>query len=665
MELFVELKLNSFFLFGDFRFSTSIKQVIATNQEDNEDEDGELINNDNEQTQGYLLLFNIANVHLKDTGNYTCHTIDSNGIVDEQHTYLQSIISARIRDHSPPVIKTKISTSVQLYCLFEAYPMEEWNKSLKWHKDDEVLFMSKMNFPLTNRTQINVINETLVNVTLDLTDVFKKDNGSYVCSITSPYTGEETRFESSLLVLDVPQLSIDYVKAVGSNKIFLNWTVNDGNDPVIQYFVQYLKDNDTTSTYYNYPIDVRNTSYVLDYFQPNTSYQLKMAAKNSIDMGPSYTYPHIVRTLAFDPIFIPIISVKGNTHTTITIGWSPPPAEMLDYVHYYELVVAKADANSSVIEEAMYPQSSRNLPYMFDNLQTATDYKFKVRSCSELTKLCGNWSEEVTGTTSDGTSTEPLNLRISCNHYNISGRTTVSATWDPPAQRNGKINTYQVQLEGLATFRSEKGSLKNETFGPKAKSIDEKLQRAEYENVPSNTNYTLRVSGVTRSKRVGEFAVATCSMPPTVPDIVGRMLWGKVKTENGNWIFKLFLPRISERNGPICGYRIYLVRIGAQDSTKSLPPTPEYLDIQTYHEVHAANNTKGGAYIAEILSNDNFHEHIFLGDGERIRDVVNVSDRDPNEACRKLLNGFYLKPARARTTTVVPPTTDDSTGTIF
>lgn len=658
-----------FFLFC--RFST-LKISPQQQQQQQNDDDRIDINGDadnNNENQQYLILFNITNVHINDTGNYTCHQIQENGEITEQHTSLQSIISARIHAHNPSIIKTRISTSLQLYCLIEAYPMNKWNKTIKWHKDDEIKFISKLDFPLVNRTKILPINETFVSATLDITDVSKKDNGTYTCSITSPFTDDnvnEVHFQSSLLVLDVPQVSIDYVKAVGASKIFLNWTTNDGNDAVTQYFVQYIKENSTTSTYTNDPIGGGNVSYVLDSFAPNTTYMIKISAQNSIGMGAVYTYPQSIRTLAFDPIFIPIISVKGNTHTTITIGWSPPPAEMLDFVHYYELVVAKNDKNSSIIEETIHPQNSRNLPYMFDNLQTATDYKFKVRSCSELTKLCGNWSDEVTGTTSDGISTEPLNLTISCMYYNISGLTTVSATWTTPKQPNGKINTYLVHLEGLATYRSDKGDQRNETFGPKIKSIDESTKRAEYQNVPSNTNYTLRVSAVTRSKKNGNFAVATCSMPPTAPEIDGRLLWGKVKTENDNWIFKLFLPQISERNGPICGYRIYLIRFGAQhsDSTKNnLPQSPETLDIQTYHEVHAANNTKGGVYIAEILSHDNYHHEVFLGDGERINDVTkNGSVRDSNEMCRKLLNGFYRKPIQIKVTTIAPAISDDLTG---
>jgi hypothetical protein len=33
-------------------------------------------------------------------------------------------------------------------------------------------------------------------------------------------------------------VKIDFVKAVGRNRIFLNWTVDDGNQPIQEYFIQ-------------------------------------------------------------------------------------------------------------------------------------------------------------------------------------------------------------------------------------------------------------------------------------------------------------------------------------------------------------------------------------------------------------------------------------------
>ncbi|KAJ6635524.1 Tyrosine-protein phosphatase 69D [Pseudolycoriella hygida] len=621
------------------------KKYFADHRNVEIDEIGREIPFDEQAPSQFLHVLNVSDVEIKDSGNYTCHKIEANA--KNLHFIVQSIIEPKITNHSPAKIQTKLKTNVVLFCLFEAFPMDNYNYSIKWTKVDDPQYQ------WGNRTGVVVVNDTLVNSTFQIDEAIKNDNGTYECSIQSPYTGQIQKFESSLLVLDVPHVSIDFVKAVGANKIFLNWTINDGNDPVQQYFVQYMKEGDSTFTYYNHVIDGRNVSYVLENFEPSTTYQIKITAKNNMGLGPANTYAHGVRTLESDPVFIPKISVKGNTHSTITIGWSPPSADILDFIHYYELVVAAAGDNSTIIEEAIHPQNSRNLPYMFDHLQTATDYKFRVRSCSELTKQCGNWSDEVTGTTMDGQSSEPLNLVINCTYYNISGRSTVSATWSPPARRNGKITSYQIILNGVSTFRTDRGFLKNETYGPKVKNVE--IERAIYESVPSNTNYTLKVSGVTRSKKPGDFTSATCTMPPTLPDIVDSFLWGKVQTELGHWVFKMFLNPVSQRTGPICGYRVYMVKLGSEHKYLTLP---EEAEVMSYNEAHAPNNSLGGAYIAEIFPSDDFQKELILGDGHSINVNETMISREENSACRKLLRGYYVRSTRQHATTISPQTVE-------
>lgn len=36
---------------------------------------------------------------------------------------------------------------------------------------------------------------------------------------------------------DVPHVAIDVVKVVGAHKLFLNWTINDGNSPIKEYTI--------------------------------------------------------------------------------------------------------------------------------------------------------------------------------------------------------------------------------------------------------------------------------------------------------------------------------------------------------------------------------------------------------------------------------------------
>lgn len=239
---------------------------------------------------------------------------------------------------------------------------------------------------------------------------------------------------------------------------------------------------------------------------------------------------------------------------------------------------------------------------------------------------------------------------MNCKHYNITDRTVVSAQWSTPNTPNGVITTYHVELNGIATYRVGKNHIwRNDTYGPKVKTLHEKQQKADYDNIPFNTNYTIKVSAITRSRKPGAPASAVCSMPRFTPPFK-QIFWDSYRTDD-RYMIKLFMPELSERNGPICGYRVYLVRMPKSSGleTKNLPPV-EKLNISTYHKVHAAQNTLGGAYIAETFSTDLFESEIILGDGHSIKnDVAGGFGSVQNTECRKLLNG-YVPPTHRETT---------------
>lgn len=242
----------------------------------------------------------------------------------------------------------------------------------------------------------------------------------------------------------------------------------------------------------------------------------------------------------------------------------------------------------------------------------------------------------MTGTTSDGTASAPINLKVHCKYHNVTDRTVITAQWEPPIHRNGVIVNYNLELNGVASYRSGRNhALRNETYGPKTKQVVETQTKGEFENVPFNTDFTIKVSAITRSRKPGVAASAKCSTPRFIPDWK-PILWGSARSD-GKYLIKLYMPELSERNGPICGYRIYLVRMPEYlglDSYKL--PDIQKLNISTYHEVHAENNDRGGVYIAETLSGETIQREVILGDGNNNDEFRTIS----NTECRKLLRGF-------------------------
>lgn len=116
-------------------------------------------------------------------------------------------------------------------------------------------------------------------------------------------------------------------------------------------------------------------------------------------------------------------------------------------------------------------------------------------------------------------------------------------------------------LRGEASFKNESGLIQKIATDPNIKRVEGKQHSTRFDVIPPNTNYTVKVSGVTRSRHRGKEATYHCSMPPTIPDKdkLSHFSWRKVE-EQGRWLFKLLLPRVTERNGPICCYRYCSIR---------------------------------------------------------------------------------------------------------
>ncbi|XP_055318349.1 tyrosine-protein phosphatase 69D isoform X2 [Sitodiplosis mosellana] len=637
---------------------------------------------DNNELPRQKYSLTIRKVEANDTGIYTCEQfgpIDGGAEPKKKRFSVAAVIQPRIVAKSAERIEPRIGDSVLLFCVIEAHPLADFEKTIKWVKDDANSIdkrpMATSHFDqvfVANRSKINRLNEQRVNITLDLANITKKDTGRYSCIVEVPYDDDDDQVfdnsrlvsgSSAVFVLHAPQVNFETVEAVGATEIFVNWTTNNGNSPITKYTVQYMKEGEPTYLYYKERLNGNKTSHVLENFQPNTTYYLKIMATNKIGLdSPVYDHKTPVTTLAVDPVFVPVIEVKGMTTETITIGWHPPSAHLLQYIQYYELTVALKANESKIIEEAVHPQNSRNLPYMFDNLKAGTEYIFRVRACNELTKKCGNWSASVTGATSDGTASIPTNLKVHCN---VTDRTVISVQWNAPLQRNGVIVSYNLELNGVASYRSEKNhALRNDTYGPKSKVALAPQTKAEFENVPFNTEFTVKVSAITRSRKPGAVATAKCSTPRYIPDWK-PILWGSARSD-GKYLIKVYMPELSERNGPICGYRIYLVRMPEYLGLESYKlPDIKKLNISTYHEVHAETNYRGGVYIAETLSTETIHREVILGDGNNNNDGFQGVQ---NAECRRLLRGFVPPSKRSsaansiglmKTTTTTKPLIDD------
>ncbi|KYN41587.1 Tyrosine-protein phosphatase 69D [Trachymyrmex septentrionalis] len=544
----------------------------------------------------YIGRFDIKKASRNDTGDYKCSAQTVDGEFLEKNIHIRVIEPGKIT--SGGNVRARVSEAANLTCHIHGYPLSQFT----WLKENN----SESSEHLKNLTVVAQINEAYAVLVLEFKSLARKDNGTYVCQ-ANDYNGIVSAL-THLFVTDVPKVSIDFMKAVGAGSIFLNWTVSDGNEPIKKYFIQHMKKGTDQRQYYAEQIGGGNSSYVLKGFESGTAYQIGISAINALGTSHMQLDPRWITTLEKDPVFVPKVSVNGVTENSITIGWTVPPPDLKEHVHYYNLMATHADQK----REAVYP-AQPFIVYAFVDLDPATTYKFKIAACSEYTKQCGNWSAEVNGTTLDGVASPPKNLIVICRYDNISSFSFMSITWKPPEKPNGIIQRYNIQLNGVARFKNDMGRLDIHNFEPPSWSVYNR-NSTHYNKIPPNTNYTVRVHGVTRSRTPGKDAIGNCTTPITVPgrDNMNMRSWRKIENQ-GRQLFKLYLPRISERNGPICCYRVYLVKLPPHKTVDDLP-SPEEIVVYSYQYVH--NSPTGGAYIAEIFDSDQLLTEIFLGDGE-------------------------------------------------
>lgn len=383
-------------------------------------------------------ILHILNISFDQVGYYKCHVAmkrNETYMDMEVRSILLNVTSpAQIVQISPRIYK-KIHEKVELFCVVKGYPIE----SIKWLKDND---------SLPKELDVLTINATHKNTSLKL-EVTKKDNGTYTCIVNTSIS--RANGSTEILVLDKPQIALDIVKPIGINKIFLNWTVNDGNSPNdLKYIIQYKSEDEKEWVYYQAKINSSSRSLVLN-VKNNTltsgknssMYTVRIMAENS--QGSSqYSTSSLVRMLDEEPIFIPEVTAPGATTNSINIKWTSPPNKFKDHIHYYNLILRAY--NSSQKFEAIQP-ANKDYLYMFSDLNPATTYNIQVAACSDYSRECGPWSKIVNGTTMDGMADPPSNASVECRFDNISYTNFVYVSWQPPSHPHGTIVSYNVSIK--------------------------------------------------------------------------------------------------------------------------------------------------------------------------------------------------------------------------
>ncbi|CAG0885919.1 unnamed protein product [Darwinula stevensoni] len=208
----------------------------------------------------------------------------------------------------------------------------------------------------------------------------------------------------------------------------------------------------------------------------------------------------------------------------------------------------------------------------------------------------------------------PMKVRVNCQSDQHGSYLHIS--WDPPTQSNGLMfqAEYKVFVEEKSVFLNELGAWEE----TKDTNVLSAYNRSSLtiQGIP-NSNYTIQVCVMSRDGQCGTKSrltqVSDCYMGPNLPEQLPRFTWRKLKSSEKNQIFKVLLVRASERYGPICCYRVVIVRYGDLQGREL--PYPQEISVSTYREAHNHRGQHLTGYIAEMIDSNRFQDEVIVGDG--------------------------------------------------
>ena len=267
--------------------------------------------------------------------------------------------------------------------------------------------------------------DTIVSTTISGSDTSYLDNGLsintkyyyqiYAVNEIGTSDSSNTAYDTTWNVPSVP-LSLTG-KATSSTQIALDWKApeDDGGSPVTDYIIKYKLDDGVNWNTFAHPRStVTNIKITgVDNAKP---YQFKVAAKNSVGVGP-YTgdlAADALDTKTKPPKILTIIPSANQ----IELSWSPPYSPK-DPVKSYEINYWKSGDDETLTKK----ESSTKRTTILEDLSTDTKYEMTVNAITTKTSLVSS----------------PASVTTSANRLTptLSGTLTVSDKgvyfcWDKP-----------------------------------------------------------------------------------------------------------------------------------------------------------------------------------------------------------------------------------------
>ncbi|XP_055999212.1 protein sidekick-1-like isoform X2 [Ostrea edulis] len=494
----------------------------------------------------------VTELEMKDTTNFTCTVIkfqtDQRLVHDVIYTNITYLL---VQDVPSPPGRPSILEKSSRTAKISWSPSQTDNNSPIMHYSVNVMDRTMINQGRSHFSSRHRWNN--MGVKVKQVSVFTNENPSAVLTGLHPYTAYQitvsavnkigTSIESQLSDIfytdsEAPEAPPLHLVATSnfSSRIHLSWDpppLNKHHGNLEGYRIQYTSERDGINSVITLE-DPKKTKITLFGLQPFEAYEVSVLAFNNIGEGPAVK--KLIRTAEGIP-GKPLM-IHTNTQpmsTSFVVKWLAP-GQVNGHIMSYELRwqhnnITKTKVISKYLNNPMLEQVT--------NLKPFTQYRVQVRAITGGGK--GEFSDvyPVYTDVAGPSSPEVTNLTVL-------GSRSIYISWEPPKQFYRTIDHYYIQIIDTSTNHQQRRALENNE------------RETIVTGLPTNTEFTLKIAGVTKSLHsnmhyIGEFSKPWTFSLSDVPSPPGRpsILEKSSRTAKISWS-----PSQTDNNSPIMHYSV-------------------------------------------------------------------------------------------------------------
>uniref|UniRef100_A0A8C5DNN4 protein-tyrosine-phosphatase n=1 Tax=Gouania willdenowi TaxID=441366 RepID=A0A8C5DNN4_GOUWI len=418
---------------------------------------------------------------------------------------------------------------------------------------------------------------------LELTSV--RESANYTCVAMSSLGIIEAVAQITVKSLPKPP-GTPVVTETTATSVTITW--DSGNpDPVTYYIIQYRAKSPDSK--FETVDDITTTRYSIGGLYPNTEYEIRVSAVNTIGQGPP-SEPVETRTGEQAPASPPRnIKAQILPQNTMLVQWEEPEepnGQIKGYRVYYTMA-------------ASLPMSSWQIHNVQDSIITTIQSlipqeTYTIRVLAFTSVGDGPFSEPIHVKVLQGVPGQPSKFQVGA----VSD-TSIELTWEPAYEKEGIIKYELRYKEG--SF----GTQQKKTFGPTNSYVVESLR--------PNTEYHFSLAAIS-NKGIGAFTndISHKTLQPSAPpqDIKCH------SASSTSLLVSWRPPPLKSQNGDLVGYRVHYQVVGSSDGAgdegeateePTVPATEEQVLLQRlekwtqYHITVSASTAIGPGPESEPL----------------------------------------------------------------